>query len=411
MSLLYHIVIIAAYTLTAVVLAIRLPDFVLELNPITGYWVAGVFFLLSALVHEFSMRRIERATLNRELNSLRLDLHDAENGLERFESILGGLTGKDGDYESFASEMRLLRKLLNELSPKLNPKTPQTKAGPNKSGSEFPVVARPAEQGGSQNQRAEPVLAKTSSRDDGEILEIVRSGLQENKVDLYLQPVVRLPQRRTLFYEAFSRIRGPKGEIITPGQYLQIAEKAGLIGTIDNLLLIRCVQLIRRVRQRNSDVGFFVNVSARTLRDSSFFAQFIEFLDQNIDLNESLILEFAQEDIDDATENVTQGLKLLSEMGFAFSMDRVTRLNLDFQELGNNNFRYLKVAATDLLPGGSGLPMDIHPDDLREALMRADIELIASMVEDEDTVIGLLDVEVGFGQGYLFGVPKPPQTA
>ena len=100
MSLLYHIVIIAAYSLTAVVLAMRLPDFVPDLSPVTGYWAAGAFFLVSALVHEFSMRRIERSSLNRELNSLRQDLHDAENGLERFEGILGGLTGKDGDYES-----------------------------------------------------------------------------------------------------------------------------------------------------------------------------------------------------------------------------------------------------------------------------------------------------------------------
>jgi cyclic-di-GMP phosphodiesterase TipF (flagellum assembly factor) len=213
-----------------------------------------------------------------------------------------------------------------------------------------------------------------------------------------------------LFYEAFSRIRGPRGEVITPGQYLKVAESTGLISTIDNLLLIRCVQLIRRVRQRNVDIGFFVNVSARTLNDTAFFRQFIEFLDENRDLAESLILEFAQEDIENASDVVETGLKTLARMGFTFSVDHVHRLDFDFAVLGKRNFRYLKVAAVELLPGRPGLPMDIHPDDLREALHRENIELIASMVEDEDTVIGLLDVEVGFGQGYLFGVPRPPQS-
>jgi len=256
---------------------------------------------------------------------------------------------------------------------------------------------------------------QTIEEDDAEhrkeILEIVRSGLQENRVDLYLQPIVRLPQRQAKFYEAFSRIRGKEGEIITPRQYLSIAEEAGLIGTIDNLLLIRCVQLIRRVRQKSSDVGFFVNVSARTMRDTNFFQQFVDFLDRNGDLTENLILEFAQEDIDSATDQVKEGLAMLANMGFTFSMDQVVRLDMDFQQLADDNFRYLKVSASDLLPGGYGLPMNIHPDDLHEALARAEVELIASQVEDEDTVIGLLDADVSFGQGYLFGVPRPPQTS
>ena len=168
--------------------------------------------------------------------------------------------------------------------------------------------------------------------------------------------------------------------------------------------------MIRRVRQRNSDIGFFVNVSARTLNDTSFFRQFVEFLDQNKDLSNSLILEFAQDDVDNASDPVQKGLSTLAKMGFSFSLDHVQRLDFDFSELGKRHFRYLKVAAEELLPGRPGLPMDIHPDDLREALLRENIELIASMVEDEDTVIGLLDVEVGFGQGYLFGVPRPPQS-
>jgi len=401
---LYHIVIIAAYALTAVVIARQLPAYVPEIGTVIAYWIGGSFFLSCALLHEFIMRRVERSQLQREMQVMKRDLLDAENGLERFENILGGLAGTDGDMDSFATEMRMLRKLLNQLTTEMN-KDPALDTGtapiPSKSSKPQaerpPLVISPHER------------AQTDEENRARILEIVRAGLQENKVDLYLQPVVRLPQRRTRFYEAFSRIRGPKGEIITPGQYLSVAEEAGLIGTIDNLLLIRCVQLIRRIRQRNSEVGFFVNVSARTMKDTTFFQQFVEFLDRNSDLKESLILEFSQDDVAAATDQVAEGMTMLANLGFSFSMDRVTRLDIDFQKLGENNFRYLKVDAINLLPGGNGLPMNIHPDDLQEALARAEIELIASMVEDEDTVIGLLDVEIGFGQGYLFGVPKPPQ--
>ncbi|MEH6476493.1 MAG: EAL domain-containing protein [Sneathiella sp.] len=404
--MLYHLVIVAAYAMTSVVVGRQLPAFIPELDPIAGYWIGGSFFLICALAHEFVMRRLEKVELQREIKIIRRDLSAAEGGLERFEQILGGLAGDGGNMDGFASEMKLLRKLLNQLSFEMKKEPETIDEAINGSGQATNSYTRP------------PLVAtppQTIEEDDEErrnaILEIVRSGLQENRVDLYLQPIVRLPQRRAKFYEAFSRIRGKDGEIITPRQYLSIAEDAGLVGTIDNLLLIRCVQLIRRVRQKSSDVGFFVNVSARTMRDTSFFQQFVEFLDRNGDLTENLILEFAQEDIDAATDQVKEGLAMLANMGFSFSMDQVVRLDMDFQQLSDDNFRFLKVSASDLLPGGYGLPMNIHPDDLHEALARAEVELIASQVEDEDTVIGLLDADVSFGQGYLFGVPRPPQSS
>lgn len=403
--MLYHIVIIAAYALTAVVISQQLPSYFPDIDPTMGYWLGATFFLVCALLHEFIMRRVERSHLQKEMQLMRRDLADAESGLERFENILGGLAGDDADMDSFATEMQMLRKLLSQLTSEMKKGKPVVSS-----------VADPkAVEGKSKSVRPSLVAEREKSvevepgRNDEEILEMVRSGLQENRVDLYLQPVVRLPQRRAMFYEAYSRIRGPHGELITPGQYLSVAEEAGLIGTVDNLLLIRCVQLIRRIRQRNNEIAFFVNVSARTMRDSSFFHQFVEFLDRNSDLHNSLILEFSQEDVDAATDTVKEGLATLADMGFSFSMDHITRLDIDFQQLSNDNFKYLKVAAADLLPGGPGLPMNIHPNDLQEVLTRANIELIASMVEDEETVIGLLDVEIGYGQGYLFGVPRPPQ--
>ncbi|OUR77682.1 hypothetical protein A9Q83_09165 [Alphaproteobacteria bacterium 46_93_T64] len=404
--MLYHLVIVAAYAMTSVVVGRQLPAFFPELDLIASYWIGGSFFLVCALAHEFVMRRVERVELHREIKVIRRDLSAAESGLERFETILGGLAGENENMDGFASEMKLLRKLLNQLSSEMKKETYSVPAKTRGSEEAFAVKSRP-----SLVATPPQTIEENDEERRAEILEIVRSGLQENRVDLYLQPIVRLPQRRARYYEAFSRIRGKEGEIITPRQYLAIAEEAGLVGTIDNLLLIRCVQLIRRVRQRNSDVGFFVNVSARTMRDTAFFQQFVEFLDRNNDLTENLILEFAQEDIDAATDQVKEGLAMLSNMGFTFSMDQVVRLDMDFQQLADDNFRYLKVSASDLLPGGYGLPMNIHPEDLHEALARAKVELIASQVEDEDTVIGLLDADVSFGQGYLFGVPRPPQSS
>ena len=131
-----------------------------------------------------------------------------------------------------------------------------------------------------------------------DILETTRDALERARVSVFLQPIVQLPNRRVTHYEAFSRIRDRGGNLIGPHSYLEMAERAGLIAAIDNNLLFRCVQLLRRVRRFNRDIGFFCNVCAHTLMDETFFPQFIEFLSDNTELAEDLVFEFAPADID-----------------------------------------------------------------------------------------------------------------
>ena len=67
-------------------------------------------------------------------------------------------------------------------------------------------------------------MPKEQSR--AQILEIVREALNQEKVDLFLQPIVSLPQRRRRYFECFSRIRGPNDTWIVPDQYLEVAKRA-----------------------------------------------------------------------------------------------------------------------------------------------------------------------------------------
>ena len=67
-----------------------------------------------------------------------------------------------------------------------------------------------------------PIIADA---DEATVLEIVREGLRNNRVDLFVQPIVSLPQRKHRHYECFSRIRAGDGHMITPEQYLAIAER------------------------------------------------------------------------------------------------------------------------------------------------------------------------------------------
>src|ERR1700754_4605929 len=80
-----------------------------------------------------------------------------------------------------------------------------------------------------------------------------------------MQMLVALPQRKVRFYEAVTRLRDEKDEILTPDDFIGTAEAAGLMGRIDHAVMLRCVQVLRRLMVRNKEVGIFCNVAAATL--------------------------------------------------------------------------------------------------------------------------------------------------
>jgi cyclic-di-GMP phosphodiesterase TipF (flagellum assembly factor) len=253
--------------------------------------------------------------------------------------------------------------------------------------------------------------ARVAGNHDDAMLEIIRRSLEENRVDVYMQPVVSLPQRRVRFYEALSRLRAEDGTIIMPSQYIRIAEPAGLMSVVDNVLLFRCVQVLRSWSQRSKDIAVFCNLSRETLQDEGFFTQFIDFMQQNRELASMLIFEIAQATFDSCTPEEEEHLARLADLGFTFSMDKITTLDIDFAAARARQVRYFKVPTRLLLGDPAKAGARVHPADLKELLARFGLNLIAERVEQERDVVDLLDYNVDYGQGFLFGEPKPIREA
>jgi cyclic-di-GMP phosphodiesterase TipF (flagellum assembly factor) len=237
-------------------------------------------------------------------------------------------------------------------------------------------------------------------------LEVIRASLEENRVDLYLQPTVSLPQRKVRFYEALSRLRSEDGSVIMPAQYIKIAAPAGLMSVVDNLLLFRCVQIVRRMMTKNRTIGVFCNISGDTLRDVEFFPQFIDYMHHNRDLGGQMVFEFSQDAVLKAGTEGEANLKRLNALGFALSMDNIKTLALDFPKLRSLGFSYLKVRCDMLTKGMGASGAVVAAEDFKNLLARHGLNLIAERVEDEKTVLHLLDYAVDFAQGYLFGEPR-----
>ena len=125
----------------------------------------------------------------------------------------------------------------------------------------------------------------------------MKNAVEDNRIDIYLQPMVTLPQRKVRFYEAVTRLRDDKDQVLAADDFIAAAEAAGLIGRIDHMVMLRCVQVLRRLMVRNKDVGVFCNVAAATLGNPATFAQCLDFLEANRALAPSFVLEFKQSDV------------------------------------------------------------------------------------------------------------------
>ena len=251
------------------------------------------------------------------------------------------------------------------------------------------------------------------------LVEAVRTALAENRVDLFLQPVLTLPQRRTVYYESFSRLRDETGRVMMPAEYLSVAEPGGLVTAIDNLLLFRCVQIVRRLAKQSRRIGIFCNVSMASLGDETFFPQFLELLTANRDLAGALIFEIGQQAFDARGSVEARNMGKLADIGFRFSVDKVTNLDLDFQDLARSDVKFLKLDAQTLIDELievddrlvlRALP-DLAAEDFAALTRRYGVEVIVEKIESERQVVDVLELDIAFGQGHLFGEPRAIKEA
>ena len=405
-SLVTHMLVASAYGLAAAAAAVVISQIFGFSGP--AAWLAGGgLFLLAAQLHGALSRLVERGFMESEFADLRRTHILMNEELERTRGRVGDLS------EALARESQerkqahaTERKVVEEL-------VERTLAAVADARAKAPTQAERAAEGDDEDSAPPPVWPG-----EADILATVREAVEQNRIDVYLQPIVSLPQRRLRFYEAYSRLRDSHGEELPAAAYIATAERAGLVSSIDSLLTFRCVQILRKLTVKQRTTAIFCNISPHSLRDLDFFPQFLDYLARNRDLRNHLIFELPQETVANAMDTEKRHIARLGALGFALSLDRVETLELDLADLRDKNFRYVKIQARmlmDLLRAGEAADKDgaldaktdIRAEDFKELLGRFGIDLIAEKLETESQVVEILDLHVDYGQGYLFGAPRP----
>jgi cyclic-di-GMP phosphodiesterase TipF (flagellum assembly factor) len=372
-----------------------------------GGWGAGVAALVGCFglcfaFHGLIARALENAAIRGEIDAVREAHKILIDQVERLDAKVSEvveaveLDAHRGD--ELEDEVHMLETLVDRMQQRLDERVAEAP----------PARGLAGAMGHNSQHRAAAALMDT-----------VREALTENRVDLYLQPVVALPQRKTVFYESFTRLRDETGRVMMPAEYLAVAEPNGLVTAIDNLLLFRCVQIVRRLATKDRKIGIFCNVSMASLGDDSFFPQFLELLAANRDLAGALIFEVGQAAFDARGSAEARNMGKLADLGFRFSLDKVVDLDLDLQDLARADVKFLKVGAQALLDQLTevdgrlvlrAMP-DLAAEDFAALMRRYGVEVIAEKVEAERQVVDILELDLRYGQGHLFGEPRAIKDA
>lgn len=386
MSAMVHIIFILGNIIISVFTSIMAVLFFPDIGSVSAKILGGGVFLLGVQLHIIYVMRANKEDATDRLMALHQDYQVYQDHLEQTKEETAKLSEQvkvnaKSQNNEIVNEMRLLQTLLSQVV--------------EKSGRSFAGVAEAVGKIPSLEFR------HGYDREADEILNVMHFALEDNRIDLYLQPIVSLPARKVMHYEAYSRVRDDKGEVIFPSQYIKLAEDSGLVSTLDNLLLFRCIQVIRRLGTRKPNMRFFCNISSVSLNDKDFFPQFVDFMLDNHELAGRLVFEFTQQDVQRQPNEIWKSLASLGKRGFRFSMDNVQTLNHDLSDLAARYFRYVKLNPELLLDKN----IDIERGDIKEAYKRYDIEVIVEKIESDNKLVEILDCGIDRGQGYLFGEP------
>ena len=245
----------------------------------------------------------------------------------------------------------------------------------------------------------------TAHLSDADVLNLIRTAIRNDQIDVFEQPIVTLPQRKIRMKEIYARLHVAPGAYLPAARYMELAQKENAMPAIDNLLLLRCLQILRTEKDTDKSTPYILNITNQTLNDKGFMNDLLTFLAQNRKTAAKIIFELPQSEIAAMDYDMVPIIEGLSQLGCRFSMDRVVSRQIDIGTLKKLQIRFLKLDASWLLKEGATKEGFSRILRLKKQLDAAGIDLIIEKIETENSVRELLDFTIDYGQGFLFGKP------
>ena len=229
--------------------------------------------------------------------------------------------------------------------------------------------------------------------------------LAEDELELYYQPQVDA-DNNIIGLEALLRWNHPFKGIIAPEEFIDIAEKTGLIIQIGDWVLSTACKHLSQISS-NSDLAMCINVSPRQFGEASFVDKVINAISETGVNPENVQLEITEGMVLVDVETAIDKMQKLKSAGVGFSID-------DFGT-GYSSLAYLKRLPVDILKIDKSFILDIDRDENDAVIVDAiiamakhmQIDIVAEGVETKQALEFLQSRGCRKFQGYIFGRPMP----
>lgn len=236
----------------------------------------------------------------------------------------------------------------------------------------------------------------------------LRRALEQGELQVYYQPVHDLFSGRMIGLEALVRWQHPQRGMVSPGEFIPIAERTGLIADIDMWVMRQaCQQMVRWLGEGRVLDFVACNVSSRLFAHREMYQQVAQVLDDTGLEPARLEIEVTESAVMDDHEVALEQLHRLRDLGL--------RLAIDDFGTGYSSLLRLKRLPVQKLKIDQGFVAGLPGDDDDVAIVRVIIALARSMgmaihaegIEQSEQARFLLEHQCDMGQGYWYGRPVP----
>lgn len=244
-----------------------------------------------------------------------------------------------------------------------------------------------------------------------EIERKVRNALDNDSFFFNLQPQYDIKHKLRGF-EALARLKNTDGSLISPAEFIPVAEKAGLIDKVDLTIFRKSAMFFGQlINNTGSDISLSINVSVRHLMKNDFIDEVKNILEQSKLPPSHLEIEITESVMIESAEKALQSINEIKSMGVKIAID-------DFGT-GYSSLSYLYKFPADLIKVDKSFIDTMNSSDSSKQYVAAIIsighimkfDVISEGVEQQDQLETLRSVGCDYIQGFIWGRPMPPEEA
>ena len=244
-----------------------------------------------------------------------------------------------------------------------------------------------------------------------EIEKIIRKALKHETIYFNLQPQFDM-EHKLRGFEALARMKDQNGNFVSPGEFIPVAEKVGLIDKVDSMVFQKATAFFSKLLQQTGlDLTLSLNASVRHVMKKNFIDEIRSLLANNAIAPEQLELEITESILLDSADKALQCLNTLRDMGVKLAID-------DFGT-GYSSLSYLNKIPAHLLKIDKSFIDKINANESSKQYVAAMIsmghimgfDVISEGVEEPEQLEALRSIGCDFIQGYIWGRPLSAEDA